>query len=350
MRTVAAFALIVLLAAPALPGRAQADRIPAAPFEISFAAVAPSVVRIINGPKHASGLILSQDGLILTHRALVTRNVLSVYLPDGRRVDAKALLRDQDTDLAILQIVPAGAKDKPAEGQHASTPVASLAVANWPQATLASGRLNPGSWVATVAYPVGTDVKTAHAPSLSAGLLSARGKIPTRLAYQGDLLLTDAMVNAGSEGGALIDMQGRVVGILCPPQFHKETGTALNVALPVEVVAPLLKRARETPDPPIAEVEFAGRKNGFLGVIKAQGAETCLIGDVTTGGPAEKAGLKPGDTIVRAGDLPVTSFDDLVAALKDTKPGDKVKLTVKRPGADQPLELEVELGKYPEKE
>lgn len=367
MRTLAAIALFLLPAATALAAPGQADRTdvaprelaakdvaPPNPFEAAYAKVAPGVVRVVNGPKHASGLLLSEDGLIVTHKSIVTRNVLTVYLPDGRRAEAKALLRDKDTDLAVLQIVPAGAKDKPAEGPAAPAappaPVTPLSNVKWPQATLGSGDVKAGAWMATVAYPVGTDSKAAHAPSLSAGLLSARGKIPTKLAYKGDLLLTDAMVNAGSEGGALIDMQGRVVGILCLPQFHKETGTALNVALPVEVVPPLLKRARETPDPPIAEDEFAGRKNGFLGVIKAPGSETCLVGDVTTGGPAEKAGIKPGDTIVQVGDKPVASFDDLVALLKDTKPGDKIKLTVKRPGSEKPLEIEVELAKYPEKE
>jgi len=372
-------AILVTWAASPAPAESGADNA----FEAAFAKVSPAVVRVVNGPRYTSGLLVSEDGLILTHTSLINKNVLPVHLPDGSRADAKVLLRDRDTELAVLQIIPAeaqsGAKAKdaktpetPADAKPADTaqpapPEKPAAAASThvkrPYVTFDEGELKPGLWVATVAYPVGTDAKQASAPSLSTGLLSTRGKLPVKIGtaslpgqdktsakssgYDGPLLLTDAMVNAGSEGGALIDSRGRVIGVLCTPQFHKESGTALNVALPAAVVPPLLKRARENPDPPIAEQEFSGRKHGFLGVIKPADAEACRI-DVAPGGPAQKAGLRTGDTITKVGDKAVASFDDLIAILKDTKPGDKLKITVTRAGAEKPLEFEVELEKYPE--
>lgn len=380
-------AILVMLPATSAPAESGAGNA----FEAAFAQVSPAVVRIVNGQRYASGLLVGENGLILTHTGLINKNVLPVYLPDGRHADAKVLLRDKDTELAVLQIIPAEAKsdrdakdakegktpDAPAEvkpGDKApkdadakpapqKKPAAAAPTdTKWPYVTFDESESKPGLWVATVAYPIGTDAKQASAPSLSTGLLSTRGKLPVKIGtaslpgqektssksgYEGPLLLTDAMVNAGSEGGALIDSRGRVIGVLCAPQFHKDSGTALNVALPATVVPPLLKRARENPDPPIAEQEFSGRKHGFLGVIKPADAEACRI-DVAPGGPAQKAGLKTGDTIVKVGNKAVATFDDLIAILKDTKPGDKLKIAVTRAGAEKPLEFEVELEKYPE--
>jgi len=351
-------------------GRAAEGDACADPFHKVFTQVAPGVVRIGSSPGTSSGLVVSADGLVVTHRRLVKKNLMPVLFSDGRKVEAKVLLRDQNTQLAILLIqppAPAEAKPgadappaAPAEAKPSAdaptppqTPEPGAATVAWTAVPLgASADLPVGAWAATIAYPYGTDVKTRTTPSLSAGLLSARGKLPTKLTYEGDLLLTDAAMNAGSEGGALVDAAGRVIGILCEPQYHAETKTALNVALPVEVLADLLKRARENPDPPIQEEEetASSRTHGFLGVTGDQRAPGCRVQIVVPDGPAAKAGILPGDTITKIGDKPIANWADLVEVLKTTKPGDTVHLTVKRPGNDEPVELDVELGAYPEPE
>ena len=343
---VLAAALPVLLAAVAVADDQGVG--PNHPFTRAFRNVAPAVVRVTSGARHASGLLVSADGLIVTHRGIIRRNVMSVIFPDGPTRQARVLIRDDATQLAVLRLLadpadnPAPQPAEPGKDQKPRITVAPIGT---------SANLKTGAWVATVAYPFGADQKVRQQPSLSAGLLAARGKIPTKLkGYDGDLLLTDAAVNAGSEGGALVDSRGQVVALLCVPQYHAETRTALNVALPVEVLPALLKRAVETPDPPIVEEDFATRKHGFLGIFRAPNAAKCVVGGVIADSPAEKAGLMPGDVITAIDDKKVGSFEDLITVLKETKPGDTIRLTVRRAGTEKPLELDVELAKYPEEE
>jgi len=353
--TMTASALAALLLAAAPVGRAAEDTPCTDPFHKVFSRAAPGVVRIEGRRGTSSGLVVSSDGLVVTHRRLVKKNLMPVLFSDGRKVEAKVLLRDQKTQLAVLQLQPPGSGDTTgaASGTPAGTDVAAPAdeppATRWTPVPLGSSAgLPAGSWTATIAYPYGADLKTRTMPSLSAGLLSARGKFPTKLGYEGDLLLTDAAMNAGSEGGALVDAAGRVVGILCEPQYHAETKTALNVALPIEVLPDLLKRARENPDPPIKEDQEStpANEHGFLGVQGDQNAARCVVKGVVPNGPAAKAGVLPGDTIIRAGDKDIANWADLVTLLKTTKPGDTIHLTIERPGADKPVEVDLELGQY----
>lgn len=343
----------------ALPLAASGQDTPAGgahPFSRIFERVGPSVARVLLGRRYASAVLVSDDGLLVTHRDIVRRNVMTVMLPGRPVAQARTLVRDEETELAVLQLLADEGPAAESESSEETAPerTAKAATQALPVAPKGSSEsLRTGSWVASVAYPFGADEKYRQQPSLSAGLLSGKGKIPTRLDYAGDLLLTDAAANAGSEGGALVDAEGRVVGILCRPQYNAETGTALNVALPVELLPALLKRARENPDPPIAEEDFARRTHGFLGIFKAPRAARCVVGGLIPGAPAEKAGIKPGDIITRIGEDEINNFEDLTAALQKTKPGDTVHVIVERRGDDgvmHPVEMDIELAKYPEQE
>jgi S1-C subfamily serine protease len=351
-------ACIILLIAALVVGTVGLS-VPAAPdamarhsFGEVFKKISPGVVRIVDGRQYASGLLIDDRGLIVTYRGIVNHNVMTVYFPDGKKVKARMLIRDKETDLAILRILAEGEdpdngdkNEEPKEAKPEPKPVARTKRVPVPLGS--SKDVGVGDWVATIAYPVGADYRTRQKPSLSAGLLSARGKIPTKLKYAGALLVTDAAANLGSEGGALVSAQGKVVAVLSRPQLYEDTKTALNVALPVEVLPALVKRAIDDPDPPIIEEATAARTYGFLGVIAAPDADKCIIGDVLADGPAQKAGMQAGDRIVKAGETDVDKFEDLIAILKKTKPGDKITLTIKRPGKDEPLEIEVELAAYP---
>lgn len=312
------------------------------PFHALFARAAPAIVRVARGRQHCSGVIVSADGMIVTHRHLITRNTMDVYLSDGRKLQARMRLRDSDTELAILQIID-DAADSDAPDDSAARSL------DWPVAPLGPAEpLRAGDWVGTLAYPFGSDSKRRSTPSLSAGVLSARGRIEgIGLDYEGELLLTDAAMNLGSEGGALLGSCGNVAGILCQPQFHKDTGTALNVALPVEVIDDLIERARTDPDPPIAVETGAPRTHGFLGVQGATAAGRCVIQRVVPGQAAQQAGLKSGDIITSVDDKTVAGWDDLVAILRETSPGEEIVLTVERDG--ETLKRTVTLGRFPER-
>jgi serine protease Do len=333
------------------------------PFAVLYADVAPAVVRVVADNHYASGLIVSADGLVVTHADVAVANIVSVYLPDEPAVQARLLVRNRRLGLAVLQLIAdqqsgADASDAPAVPDNAAaadidmkhTPKPAPTARTWPAARLGtSAETQLGQWVATVAYPLGSDERQLTSPAIGTGLLSARGKFPTQLRYKDELLLTDAAANAGSEGGALVDRRGRVIGILVRPQHHRQTNTAMNLALPVEVLDPLLKKARENPDPPRDEA----RKPAFLGIVSDQAADhRCRIAEIVKDGPADKAGLKAGDIIVEADGEPVASFDDLLDALDEKRAGDTIRLTVERQRADkapQRQEFTVPLGERPER-
>jgi serine protease Do len=324
------------------------------PFAAAYEAVAPAVVRVVGTEEYSTGLIVSPDGLILTHGDVAGRNELSVYFADGREAKAKVLLRDAATKAAVLQLLPAGmapggSSNSAASSAQAATSAQPAARPSWAAAKLGSSQnLSAGSWVATVAYPRGADAKDESEPSLSVGLLVARGPLKTTLAYGGDWLVTDAMMNEASEGGALVDARGQVVGLLSKPQRNAETNTALNLALPVELAVDLLRRARETPDPPIKEEPGKNLAEiGYLGVKNSAEATACRIVNVIAGSPAEKAGLKMGDVIVRFGKTAISNYLDLRLALRQTSPGDKIRVAVRRQGEEKEREIEVTLGKIP---
>jgi putative serine protease PepD len=337
---------------------AQAAETPAtsgAPFRAAFEKVAPAVLRVSGGRGYSSGLLLSDDGLLVTHRAIVEKtNEATILFPDGKTRQAKVLVRDDKTKLAILQLLPKKADEKTKDAAGGAPAPKDVKTPETPDkrptVTLgSSARLALGSWVATIAYPHGADVKARTQPTLSADILVGRGTLGEKADYNGEVLLTDAAMNAGSEGGALVTPDGLVVGVLLGPQQHQATGTVVNAALPVEVLAPLVKRARENPDPPLKEEAKPTPAHGFLGVRQDPQEQECVVGEIVPRSPAEKAGLRPGDVITKADDKDIDGFDDLLKFLQATKPGDKVRLTVKRTVADGQAfkEIEVTLGEYP---
>ncbi len=347
------FVALCVLLMVALPSSAAQPS--PSPFAAAYEATAPAVVRVVGTEEYSTGLIVSADGLILTHADVADKNELSVYFADGREVKAKMLLRDAATKVAVLQLLPAGtggtSSSAATSARAASSAVAPAAAVRplWAAAKLGTSKnLTAGSWVATVAYPVGADAKDESQPSLGVGLLVARGPLVTTLTYSGDWLVTDAMMNESSEGGALVDAAGRVVGLLSKPQRNAETNTALNLALPVELAADLIRRARATPDAPFKEEggNEAG-KYGYLGIKSSSEAALCRITAVVSGSPAEKAGLKTGDVIVRIGKTVVFNSAGMRRALRQTKPGEKIRVTVRRSGEEKERELEVTLGTIP---
>ena len=272
-----------------------------------------------------SGFIISSDGYILTNNHLVGEaEKVVVELADGREFTATAenIKTDPDTDVALVKI---DAKDLP----H-------LELAD-------SDKLEVGEWVLAIGNPLGL----SH--TVTAGIVSAKGRTGFRLATYEDFIQTDAAINFGNSGGPLINLDAKVVGI-----NTAIVGATGNIGIGFAIPINMAKRVSDQ----LAESGTVER--GFLGVLpqdldqdmaKAFGLENgkgVLIPEVTKDSAADKAGLRHNDVILELDGEPVESADAFRNRIAMFKPGTKVDLVVWRDGKRKPVK--VELSKRPPEE
>jgi serine protease DegQ len=277
--------------------------------------VEPSVVTISHDQVTGSGVVWSRDGVVVTN-AHVVGNVRTVEVAffDGRRADGRVRATDPDTDLSVVDVER---KDlQPATFQKQLPVVGELAVA--------------------MGSPLGFQ------NSITAGIISGLHREIPGSAEQGirslvDLIQTDAAISPGNSGGALVNGRGQVVGInvayIPPEQGAVAIGFAIPGATAVDVVGQLLRNGRAThsylgiqPDQVTRDVATQ------LGLDQARGV---VVLEVVGDGPAAKAGLRPGDVIVRMDDANVDTVEDLFGELRQRRPGSQVRLTFIRDGREQ---------------
>ena len=309
----------------------QSDIVAAArdPFEVDSAMVAAcqaKVVKIIGAAVgsqkgYATGVLCSGDGQIVTALSpLLEASAVSVTLADGRRFDARVLRRDERRQLALLKIdvrelLFFDLNDRAAEPE-VGAPV--LAVAN--PFKVAGGN-----------EPV----------SISWGLFSGRARLQARfrsrdVAYRGEVLLTDVVVSApGSAGGALVDLNGRLLGVIGRPVVSNWTNTWLNYAMPAAEVAAFVAGDSESGT---TEGESATRGADAdarllrLGIrlFDVGGAERpAYVERVRTGSQMERAGLRSDDLILSVNGVTVSSVADVLEQLGSLGAG-PIELVVKR--------------------
>jgi putative serine protease PepD len=293
---------------------ADPNATPLGPVEAVAARVLPSLVQLqVKGVRAAgegSGIVLSADGLLLTNNHVVEAaanggQVVALF-QDGTSAPAQIVGRDPSSDLAVLR----------AQGVSGLTPV-----------TLGnSDSLRVGQQVVAFGAPLGlggtvtTGIISALNRAVSVGQESGASEATVLSALQ-----TDAAINPGNSGGPLVDMQGALIGINSAIATTGAQGGSIGVgfAIPINQA----KRVAE-------ELERTGRATrAVLGVALAADAQTstgATIGQVTPGGPAEQAGLRAGEVVTRVDDRLVTNGNELVAAIRDLAPGDRVTLTVDR--------------------
>jgi serine protease Do len=259
-----------------------------------------------------SGFILSQDGYVMTNAHVVDdADTIYVTLTDKREFKAKLIGEDDRTDVAIVKIE----------------------ASNLPTVTIGdSNKVRVGEWVVAIGSPFGLD------NTVTAGIVSAKGR------DTGDYLpfiQTDVAVNPGNSGGPLIDMQGQVIGI--NSQIYSRTGGFMGIsfAIPIDEairVAEQLKATGRVVRGRIAVAIGQVTKDvaDSLGLPRAEGA---LVSSVEPGGPADKAGVQPGDIILKFNGVPVDTDTDLPRMVGDTKPGTQATVTVWRKGrtTDMPI-------------
>lgn len=297
-----------------------AQRIPTNPLLRQFFGDVPDQVRERKEEGMGSGVIVSSDGYIITNNHVIDgADELSVLLPDEREFKARLIGKDPKTDVAIIKI--------DAE--------------NLPTVTLAnSDNVRVGDIVFAVGNPLGVG------QTVTMGIVSARGRKNLGLldSVQGyeDFIQTDAAINMGNSGGALVDAKGRLVGINSAIISTTRGNIGIGFAIPINLAASIMRSLIET----------GSVTRGYLGVItepvNREMAEALglprdtrglAIADITPDSPAEKAGLQRTDVILAVNGRAIASLEDLRLVIAQTMPGSKVVLRVVRDGKEQNVEV-----------
>ncbi|HEX5972907.1 MAG TPA: trypsin-like peptidase domain-containing protein [Gemmatimonadaceae bacterium] len=295
------------------------QRVAADPFEAFFGGRSGTQTSAGLG----TGFIIRPDGVIVTNAHVVAGATnISVMLRDGTTYPAKTIGTDETNDLAVLKV---NAKD---------LPVAPLGD---------SDNLLVGEWAIAIGNPYGFMLGNPE-PSVTAGVISgvgrnlvARGEGPS--AYF-DMIQTDASINPGNSGGPLVNADGEVIGVNSSIYSTSGGSIGLGFAIPID-------RARRVAE----DLLTHGRvRRPWIGVqlepvttqnprdLIARGAQ---VASVAPSSPAEQAGIRPGDVIVRLRDRTIRNRFDWEAALLDLRVGDKVALTVRRGSRDLPVTVAI---------
>jgi serine protease Do len=307
------------------------------------AQVGPSVVQVNvqaiqltpfgaqQGQGLGSGVIYRRDGYIITNNHVVENaSEVNVAFADGSTERGEVVGADPSTEIAVVKV---DREDLPAARFTEGSPaVGQLAVAIG----------SPSGFQSTVTEGVISGLNREVPGRLT------RGQQEAALV---DLIQTDAAISPGSSGGALVDRSGEVVGInvaYLPPETRAES---IGFAIPSETATSVADQL----------IENGRVSNPFLGVrglrdltpdiVRQFGLSVesgAIFAEVVPGGPADEAGLRPGDVIIALGSTQIEDSGDLLAALRDYRPGDDVPLTIIRGGRGNEESIEVELGELPQ--
>ncbi|MFA6914980.1 MAG: Do family serine endopeptidase [Parachlamydiales bacterium] len=267
-----------------------------------------------------SGFIISEDGHILTNQHVVKdAGEITVILEDGREFIAKVIGQDPNTDVALIKI---DANNLP-----------KLSLVN-------SDELEVGQWVAAVGNPLGLQA------TVTAGIVSAKGRNNLDIENIEDFIQTDAPVNLGNSGGPLLDLDGNVIGMTTA--IATQAGSTSYMGISFAIPSNLVKHVMD-------EILTKGTvSRGYLGftmqavdkdiaqafgVNKTDGA---LIVEIVPGSPANKIGLKQGDIILRINEKPVKNIAGLRNTIALISPGTTISVDVLRDGSPQKFSPVVE--------
>jgi putative serine protease PepD len=309
--------------APISPANAAAS---SAGVEAVASKVLPSVVSIAftgqGGSGTGSGVVLSKDGVILTNNHVVAEAAdggsLTVSFQDGSTSPATIIGRDPGADVAVIKV---DKTDSLVPAQLGS-----------------SADLQVGQQVVAIGSPLGLSgtVTSGIVSALNRPVVSGDGSGSSQSVL--NAIQTDAAVNPGNSGGALVDMQGRLVGInsaiatLGAQQGSQSGSIGLGFAIPID-------QAKRIAD----ELQKTGTASrAVLGVATSDGQGGAQITQVADGSAAATAGLQVGDVVTNVGTTRITSSQQLMATIRSQVPGAKVDITYQRAG--QTAKVTVTLG------
>ena len=268
-----------------------------------------------------SGVVVSSSGYILTNNHVVeAADEIEIAFPDGKKLLAKIVGSDPDTDLAVLRVE---AKDLPAITFGSSD------------------RLLVGDIVLAIGNPFGVG------QTVTSGIVSALGRSGLGINVFENFIQTDAPINPGNSGGALIDARGNLVGINTAIFSRSGGSMGIGFATPVSTGKMVLEQI----------IKSGAVTRGWIGVelqpltpalaesFKLGTLEGAIINGVLKGGPADKAGAKPGDVLISIDGKAITDPQNVLNVVTGIAPGSVTRLKLKRKGED--MELEVAVGRRP---
>jgi serine protease DegQ len=254
-----------------------------------------------------SGVIVGAEGLILTnHHVVEAADEIEVALPDGRTLPAKMVGSDPETDIAVIKV---DAQDLPA-------------------ITLSQNPLSIGDVVLAIGNPFGVG------QTVTQGIVSALGRNHLGINTYENFIQTDATINPGNSGGALVDVEGNLVGI--SSAIYSKSGGSMGIgfAIPVNIVQQVMDQI----------VAKGSVTRGWLGVeaqdMSAEIAQSLRISDqqgalvtgVLQGGPADKAGIKPGDVLLNIDGHQVVNGSEMLNLIAALKPDSRVSIKLEHNG------------------
>lgn len=270
-----------------------------------------------------SGFIVRADGVIVTNAHVIGgASKVSVAMRDGTTYDAKVIGVDETNDIAVVKIAAT------------KLPVAPLGT---------SSDLLVGEWSIAIGNPFGFVFGNSE-PSVSVGVVSAVGR---NLAGRGDgggvyvdMIQTDAAINPGNSGGPLVNAMGEVVGVNSSIYSPSGGSVGLGFAIPIDRTKRIVEDL----------LEHGAVRQAWVGLrletVRAQNAREAaaagaVVGRVAPGSPAEKAGVRVGDQIVKAGTRAVKNPFDWEAKLLDVRVGESIPMVVKRGTDEVPITVKV---------
>jgi serine protease DegS len=316
------FSTAVQASAPAVVSiyTQRMDAIPPSPVERFFGG--PVQQRYQRSTNLGSGVILDAAGHIVTNYHVIEGSVeIAVQVADGRTAPAKLVGRDPDTDLALLKI------DLP------DLPVMQLG---------RSDRVAVGDVVLAIGNPFGQLSQT-----VTHGIVSAKGRADLGVATYEDFIQTDAAINEGNSGGALVNGRGELIGINTAVLGKERGAEGLSIAIPVDLVRGVVREI----------MEHQRVIRGWIGIdtedVSAQGARHyglpkagVAVSNIYKGSPALQAGITPGDIIDSIDGQPVKSSQDTRARIAARTPDSMLRLAGVRMGG-QPFSVEMQVVEAP---
>lgn len=324
-------------ATPVLSSQPQsASNVSAKPGSVSYAAdvALKSTVDIKTasqqGGSEGTGIVLTQDGYVLTNNHVVSGassgGQIQVTTSDGKKHTAQVKGAAPSYDLAVIKLDDVSGLT-PAKIGESST-------------------LKAGQQVAAVGSPYGfTD-------SVTSGIVSALSRTVTASGDNGELVVynalqTDAAINSGNSGGPLVNMDGQVVGVNSAKfagggegeQSQQEGGGAQGIgySIPIDTAKRVANELMQTGKANKPMLGVTGRVGTSSSASGGNGAQ---LAEVTSGGPAEQAGIKQGDVVTKIDDMPIGSYADLMAQVLKHQPGQEVPVTVKHTdGGEQTVKV-----------
>lgn len=271
-----------------------------------------------------SGFVIDPQGYIVTNNHVIDdAEEITVRFQDDTQYKAKLVGRDSKTDLALLKI------DAPKK----------LPYVNFGD----SDKIRVGDWVVAIGNPYGLG------GSVTSGIISARGRHINAGPFD-DFLQTDAAINRGNSGGPMFDMNGNVIGVNTAIFSPTGGNVGIGFAIPAAIVKPVIEQLKQ----------YGRTHRGWLGVkiqhvtdevadsVGLKKERGALVLEVTPDSPAAKAGLQPGDVILRFNGKDIKEMRELPRIVAETKIGSKVAVDVWR--AEKEKSFAVTLGELDEKE